>query len=298
MNVKTLFIFLTVMTAMFLLSACQSPRAETATPPPPELYHWPAAVPEKGVVLALHSFGDQALAFDLLGPKLADHGYHVYAYDQAGFGARQLNGQWAGEVTLRNESIFFVQQLADQHSLPLFVLGESLGAAIAMLISTDVSEHIDGLILSAPAVREGIRLRYGWNGLIATGAAIRPGHEFVVDRQPDDPRLAPQAAQRLAKNDSVMRRVRMDTYWQLIRTADHASDMADQISHPTLLLYGGNDTSVPEIGIQRLRQHLADVGTYHYYPDGPHLLTQGHNWQQVADDIVSWLGQQVSQVAN
>ncbi|HBL87166.1 MAG TPA: alpha/beta hydrolase, partial [Alcanivorax sp.] len=160
------------------------------------------------------------------------------------------------------------RRLAERHpDTPLFLLGESLGGAVAMLVASRHPEiPLRGLILAAPAVREGIRLRYGWNVLIGSAATLAPGYHLDVERAPDDPHLAPAAARRRANDPLVMHEVRMDAYWGLIQLADSASDEADRITVPTLLLYGDLDTSVPAVGIQRLRERLGAHGDYQTFP--------------------------------
>lgn len=268
--------------------------ASLPPPPPLHLVDWPARAPEKGLIVALHSFGDHSVAFDYAAPKLAAAGYGVYAYDQAGFGHRDLHGHWAGEHRLVSDAARAVALVAQRHpGKPIYLLGESLGGAVAMLAVTRHPElPVRGLILAAPAVREGIRLRYGWNLLIASVAAVAPGYLLTVNRPPDDPTLMPAAAERLHTDPLVMRQVRVDTYWGLIKLADSASDEAPEIDRPTLLLYGGEDHSVPAVSIQRLRDHLKNEVVYHFYPDEPHLLLQGRHWQKVTDDIIQWLNRE------
>ena len=269
------------------LSAC----AGRPPVPPLELRAWDPPGQPKAVILALHSFGDYSAAFDLAAPDLAAAGYQVYGFDQAGFGIRTLaDGRWAGEARLVADAADTARRLAERHpDTPLFLLGESLGGAVAMLVASRHPEiPLSGLILAAPAVREGIRLRYGWNVLIASAATLAPGYRLEVERAPDDPHLAPAAAQRRASDPLVMHEVRMDAYWGLIQLADSASDEAGRITVPTLLLYGDLDTSVPAVGIQRLRDRLGAHGDYQTFPRGPHLLLQGRHWPRVTAAIKRW----------
>ncbi|HEX5677770.1 MAG TPA: alpha/beta fold hydrolase [Alcanivorax sp.] len=273
------------------LAAC----AGRAPVPPLELRAWDTAGEPEAVILALHSFGDYSAAFELAAPDLAAAGYQVYSYDQAGFGHRMLpDGRWAGEARLVADATETARRLAARHpDKPLFLLGESLGGAVAMLVA---SRHpqvpVTGLILAAPAVREGIRLRYGWNVLIASAATLAPGYQLDVARAPNDPDLVPRAARRRATDPLVMQQVRMDAYWGLIQLADHASDDAGLIQVPTLLLYGDRDTSVPAVGIQRLRERLGAHGEYRHFPQGPHLLLQGRHWPRVTAVIKRWIAAQ------
>ena len=80
----------------------------------------------------------------------------------------------------------------------------------------------------------------------------------------------------------------MDAYWGLIQLADSASDEAGRITVPTLLLYGDLDTSVPAVGIERLRERLGARGEYQTFPRGPHLLLQGRHWPRVTAAIKRW----------
>ncbi|ASK35298.1 alpha/beta hydrolase [Alcanivorax sp. N3-2A] len=196
---------------MFGVAGCVS----QPVPPPMAMQQWPPPGNTRGVIVALHSFGDYRAAFNLAAPALARRGYRVYAFDQAGFGTRNLNDCWAGEERLVDDAARAVADAARQHpGQPLYLLGESLGGAVAILVAQRHPElPIRGLILAAPAVREGIRLRYGWNVLIASAAILAPGYRLTVNRAPDDPLLAPEAARRLADDPRVMRRVRMDSYW-------------------------------------------------------------------------------------
>ncbi len=248
----------------------------------------PASRPE-AVVLGLHSFGDYGAAFDALGPAFAEAGILVASYDQAGFGERQQQGRWAGETQLVTDAISQIQRLYDRYQRPVFLIGESLGGAVAILAALEAPQKVAGIILAGPAVREGIRFRYGWNAAIASAAFILPGYRLTVDRQPDDPSLSAASAQRLATDPRVIRDVRMDAYWGLIQIADSASDQAPSLQVPTLLLYGGNDNSVPKAGIHHLRDHLAGQGDYRFYPDAPHLLLQSPQWPRIAEDIRQWI---------
>ena len=78
----------------------------------------------------------------------------VEAYDQSGFGARPNRGLWPGADVLAEEARERVRELRRQYpGVPVYVLGESMGAAVAVVALTGPqAPTVDGLILSAPAV--------------------------------------------------------------------------------------------------------------------------------------------------
>lgn len=281
----------------FLLNACgaRQPFDAEKLPLSPTLRQWQPVSSPGAVVLGLHSFGDYSAAFTQLGPLFANAGIYLESYDQAGFGERQIEGRWAGESLLVKEAARRIAYLSEVYHQPVFVMGESLGGAVAILAALEHPQNVAGIILSAPAVREGIRFRYTWNVAIAGAAALAPGYRVKVERDPQDPLLAPSQARRLAQDDKVIRQVRLDSYWGLIQLADSASDLAPTLNQndtPVLLLYGERDTSVPEAGIVALRQHLQGQLTYHAIAQGPHLLLQGKHWQTTGNLIIDWVKQQ------
>ena len=142
----------------------------------PPMKSWLPSQAPRAVIIALHSFGDFSAAFDQLGPWLADHGYAVFAWDQRGFGDNPHAGHWPGAKALEDDVRFHVRQLHQQYQAPIYLLGESLGGAVAINVAGhDPQLPIAGLILAAPAVREGIPWRYGWNIAIATASARGTG---------------------------------------------------------------------------------------------------------------------------
>ncbi len=245
-------------------------------------------------IVGLHSFGDYNAAFCHLGPWFAQRGIAVHAYDQRGFGRTQENGHWAGTDRMVADAVHHARQLKSQGADPVYLLGESMGGAVAMLAAARAPELIDGLVLAAPAVREGIWIRYIYNAGLSVVATLAPGATHEVEREADNPDLRPGTARRLAQDPLVVSQVRMDTYRGLIELADQASNQAPEIRVPVLLLFGGRDESIPEVSIKHLRRHLGEQLTWRFYENAPHLLLQGRHWPARARSILAWLNAQTS----
>ncbi len=261
------------------------------------LSRWRPEGEPAAVLVALHSFGDYRAAFADLGRWMARRGVAVYAIDQRGFGGAPHFGLWAGQETMVRDVHDLVAAIAAEQpephpgtsGPPLYLLGESMGGSVALAaLAGPDGPPVAGLILAAPGVRKGIRLRHLYNVALWTGSHVAPAAAVTVARD-DNPRLTEAAQHRLSDDPRVLRRVRVDTYWGLIRLADAASAAAPTIETPTLLLYGGADGTIPESTICALRRDLAGPLTGLLYPEGPHLLLQWRKQETVFADIREWL---------
>jgi len=113
----------------------------------------PQAAP-RAALLCIHGLGLSSEAYTNLGRTISKRGVATYAIDVRGFGSwMQLKG---------NDPIDFNASLADikatlmairqaHPGIPVFILGESMGGAIALRACSLYPELIDGLISSVPA---------------------------------------------------------------------------------------------------------------------------------------------------
>ncbi|HET6520702.1 MAG TPA: alpha/beta fold hydrolase [Geminicoccaceae bacterium] len=253
---------------------------------------WLPPVDEPGaLLLGLHNFGDYRAAFNLLGPWFAGRGVAVYAYDQRGFGATEARGTWAGAEAMTRDLGDAIRALRLRHGSrpPLYVVGESMGGAVALAaLGLGAAAGIDGLILAAPGVREGAPLRHAQDVGLWVGASTVPWVSFGMERG-GRPWQHPAEAARLATDPLVLREVRVDTWWGLVELANLASDHAGAVTAPTLLIYGERDTTIHKIAIDRLAKRLGGPLTTIRYPTRYHLPLHERDPEEVFADVLAWL---------
>ena len=92
----------------------------------------------RAVILALHGFNDYSNAFAAAGAGLvAQDGIAIYAYDQRGFGAAPHRGRWAGADSMADDAATPRRCCGSAiPTCPLYLLGESMGGAVAILAAT------------------------------------------------------------------------------------------------------------------------------------------------------------------
>ena len=108
----------------------------------------------RGLVIAIHGLSLDHSSFDAFAKKIADSGYETIAFDVRGFGTYR---QALGAERIDFDSVMRDLQLVvgaireDNPGVPLFILGESMGGAIALQFAAQNPELIDGLVASVPA---------------------------------------------------------------------------------------------------------------------------------------------------
>ncbi len=260
------------------------------------LRRWrPAEGMMRGVILALHGMNDYSRAFDGAGRHLAAEGFVLYAYDQRGFGAGPWPGHWPGERALVEDAAAALGLLAAAHpGLPLFLLGESMGGAIALLAAeTQALPPLAGLILSAPAVWARHDMGLMERGLLWLSSHSLPwltltGHGLHLTPSDNADMLRD-----LAQDPLVIKETRIDTIHGVVELMTRARQAARHLRRPALLLYGEKDEIIPAAATFQMMRALPDAPARQrcaLYSRGYHMLLRDRQAATVLADIAAWLG--------
>ena len=255
------------------------------------LRKWLPAGTPRTVILGLHGFNDYSRAFARPAPALAERGIAVYAYDQRGFGGAPNRGDWAGTPTMADDMDAAVRLLEARYpGVPLYVLGESMGGAVAMVALTRPgAPPVAGLILAAPAV---------WSrddmGLLPRVALWLGTHVFPwlpvsggdLDIMPSD-NIA--MLRELSRDPLVIKESRADTVAGLVDLMDAARRAAPRLKVPLLYLAGARDEVVPPAATRKTMRLLPGRPTLAVYPHGYHMLLRDKEARTVLDDIAAWI---------
>ena len=243
----------------------------------------------RAALLLLHGACDYSGAFDSVGGKLARAGFAVMAYDQRGFGATQSRGTWAGDDRLVRDvgeaAEFFRTRL--QPGLPLFVLGESMGGAVAIHAAAEQLD-VAGLVLLAPGALASPfrRSLYAW--LLYFFRKVVGKAELVVERL-DSSELSASAAIRLLGDPMVMRSMNAELLDGVIALAYSAVDAASRVTVPTLTMVGAKDDLLRRDCVLQLHQNLAGPKSWADIKDGPHLLLHWTRGKEVLRTARRWI---------
>ncbi|WP_245537261.1 alpha/beta hydrolase [Thiocystis violascens] len=255
---------------------------------------WSGSASPSIVVLGLHGFNDYSHAFAPLASDLARRGIVTYAADQRGFGASALPGRWHGDQALTEDLRTLIALLRARHpQARIYVAGESMGGAVAMLAAARRPLPIDGLILIAPAVWS--RDTMPWYQRVALRAAMQtlPWLKLTgegVRLSPSDNREMLLA---MSRDPLAIKATRVDALWGVTDLMDGARASAVHLPTPLLLLYGEHDEIIPRNAFCRLIGDLPadrDGLRLVLYRRGWHMLPRDRQGARVRADIAAWLG--------
>jgi len=244
----------------------------------------------RAIVLALHGFNDYRLAFAEVGPFLAAGGIVTYAYDQRGFGATAQRGIWPGAELLVDDARTVAALLRQRHpGQPLYLLGESMGGAVAMSVLAETPAAADGAVLVAAAVWGRATMNPLQRAALWLVAHSLPGLRLSgrgLGITASDNKAMLRA---LREDPLVLKGARADTLWGLTNLMGRALDAASGLTVPALVLYGERDEIIPRRPTCRMLSVLASSARIAIYPDGYHMLTRDLGARVMLEDVAAWL---------
>lgn len=253
----------------------------------------PSQGPVNAVIIAVHGFNDYSHFFQQPGEFFSQHGIACYAYDQRGFGGSPQRGFWAGEASYGQDLTSFIRLVQQRHpNTPVYLLGESFGAAVAITAMTGADKpNVTGLILSAPAVWSRATMPWYQQALLWSLAHTVPsltltGRHVKIQASDNIPML-----KALGRDPLVIKATRVESLYGLAELMDTAQSQAGQLPQTSLLLYGDHDQLIPPPPMYRFIGHFSSTPhkTIAIYKNGYHMLLRDLNAPVVWRDILAWI---------
>ena len=255
---------------------------------------WKSRAPENIVLVCIHGLGLCARAYQPLARDFSEAGIDGFAVNVRGFGPdRDKPGHEKLDplATIADVKELLTRIRAERPTCRIFLLGESLGGALALQIAAENPELIDGLVCSAPAWKI-----YGLRRDIATGVAelasfrrAYPGplSKGVIHQATSDPELA----QHWLSDDSHKMRLSFSEGRKFLSYISATDRSAKKLIKPVLFVQGLNDHLVSPDAVAKLFSAVRSTNkTSVIDAKGEHLvLEEGRCSPALSEKIIAWI---------
>ncbi len=253
----------------------------------------PAQQDIRAAVVLLHGLGEHSGRYAHVAASLVAAGFAVYALDHRGHGRsegpRAQIDRFANAIADIHTFIGWVKQ--EQHRQPLFLLGHSMGGALALGTASRHGEGLTGLILSGPAVAlvgapPVIWPIIGLLSLLAPGLGLSAIDPALVSR--DSGMVAAYASDPLNAHGKVPAR----SLGEMVDFIKRLPALLPTISLPLLVQHGGQDKLAAVAGSETVANGVASTDvTLRIYPALYHEIYNElpADRAQVLAELVAWL---------
>lgn len=245
----------------------------------------------KSVLVIMHGLKDHSTRYATFAERLAQKGVAVYAFDLRGHAhsAGQRVGIESFDEYIEDLSIFMLRVKAREgQGKKVFLLGHSMGGAIATLYAMKKQPHLNGLILSAAALRVNVcPLKVGGTKLTASVAPNAGVFNLDLDRFSRDPNVVKEGkADPLVYQDGAPAK----TARELLAAIRVIEDNPGALHVPILALHGEADEVTDPRGSKNLVAQAASTDkTLKLYPTLVHDLLHEPEKEMVMTDIEKWM---------
>jgi alpha-beta hydrolase superfamily lysophospholipase len=253
---------------------------------------WLPDAPPKAVIVVAHGLGEHSGRYATLATELAGRGYAVYALDHRGHGRsggpRANIGRFAYLVS---DFSAFVGRCARQHlDTPLYVLGHSMGGAVAFATALRLQHQLRGLVLSAPALAVDTAVPRVQEWIVRALSMIAP-NTGALNIPPSFVSRDPSVVMRYESDPLVHHTgVPARTVVELLDAMAGFPAGVRDLRLPTLILHGTADKLVPLAATRPLYQAInANYRTLKLYDGLFHEVFNEPERTAVTADLFSWL---------
>lgn len=246
----------------------------------------------KGIVIVVHGFAEHLGRYEYLTQRLNDHGYGVYRFDNRGHGKTKGEKGYIEkfEDFLYDTDIIVEMVKVESSSLPIYMLGHSMGGFIAAAYEIKYKGKLKGQIFSGAATATSPQVK-----------GIKGPMLKAINKIGPRIRIKNPITNTLCKNQEVVQNYLMDPlnlkdaalnfYVEfLVKGVKWLYDNMEQYDCPCLILHGGDDKIVSKKASENFYKRISStdkeilifIGLYHE-------IMNEKTRDDVIDHICTWL---------
>jgi len=248
-------------------------------------------IPEnpKAIVLIVHGLCEHQGRYDYLTDKLNAGGYGVFRFDHRGHGQSEGKKVFYNDF---NELIDDVNAMAEyakmeNPTLPLFILGHSMGGFAVANFGIKYPGKANGLILSGALTRNNI-------GLGSDLPKDLPVDTYFPNELGGGVCSDPAVVEAYALDPYVEKQISAGMFYEIFKGVEWCKENSSKFTDPVLMLHGCNDGLVSE---KDSRDFFGDISSadksLKIYPLLFHEIFNEPVKDEVIAEAISWLNKRV-----
>lgn len=256
----------------------------------------------KAVICYCHGYGDTCtFFFEGEARKFASSGYGVFAMDFPGFGLSEgLHCYIPSFDALVDDVVEHYSKIVEKPEfcdLPRFLMGQSMGGAVALKVHLKQPDFWNGAVLVAPMCKIADDVVPPWavKQFLVGMAKVLPTYKLVPQKDLADMAFREPNKKLLTDYNIIAYkdRPRLGTAMELLNTTQEIENKLEMVSLPLLILHGKADiVTDPAVSKTLYEKAKSSDKKLNLYDDAFHSLLEGEPDEvilRVFQDIITWL---------
>lgn len=246
----------------------------------------------RAAVIIVHGYAEHSGRYTGLAAFLVSHGYGVYALDHRGHGKSE--GERANIRVFREyvaDLVRFTERVREIHPRPpRFLLGHSMGGAVALQTVLEQPERVDGLILSGAYLQNASPTPPLLERLVGPVSRMAPG--LPVQSLDTGALSRDKEVVRAYERDPLVYhgKVKARMGAELLNAGGYLLARVDSIRTPVLIMHGGDDRLAHPNGSRELFEQIGSRDkTLHIYEGFYHEIFNDVGREEPLEDLLEWL---------
>ncbi len=266
-----------------------------------EIYQqsWRSALPPRAIIAIVHGYAEHSGRYQRIATDLVNAGFEIHSFDLRGHGKSGGDRCYVDSIHdyLIDLDLFLTQLRQKSQNIGIFLLGHSLGGALALRYTIEYQPKFQGLILSAPFLGQRDRSNPSL-GIVKVVSAIGwllpkfPTFKLDASQISRDPEIV-----RAYIEDPLVDRSRTPLRTVAAITANiHQIEACQQaIDLPILLMHGTDDGLAGVMHSERLYAGISSTDkSLKLYSGLYHEIFNEPERERVVADAIDWSIAQIS----
>jgi alpha-beta hydrolase superfamily lysophospholipase len=249
--------------------------------------HWTHQTP-RAIFLLVHGLGAHAGRWDAAGNCFLKHGISSYAVELKDHGRASSAGFGDYRTKLLNLREIALKEVGS--AVPVFLIGESLGAVLSFLVCVGNPGLFKGLICISPAFTARYKVPFFDSVKMLAALFYNPNKKFSLPFDSSMCTRDPECKGRLDCDPHEYRSASSKMIFSILAAQALAKGLFGKLNTPVLFLAGGNDLLVDPRSIRdalnalkvRDKEMVEFPGMYH-------SLSIDTGKEEVFDTILKWV---------